>query len=331
MHIRTALAECGDFATYLQTISDEGGLDEGRCWKVLCELTEVSSSYNLQRRRLTSRSQGLRHIHSLGILHLDLKPANILINQSGTLQISDFGLSIRLASLTSDGYPVMPEGDVFNVREGDREYLSPEMLKGVYGTFSDVFSLGATMLEVAFNVVLPSSKSTRIAFIPGSNPVSVDGDAWQKLRNDDFSDLEEHYGPVSIDLETAPALGTSVASSCTLASADALAKIGNVSLEMFAIIRGLMNSNHERRMTLRQLTNSGPIHQMRVVSAKTMDARLSVESRTRSSVDEWEEWSRQRARDEQLSPDITKTESTKPALPALVLEDPGFLSRLLEN
>jgi hypothetical protein len=42
LHIRTALAECGDFATYLQTISDEGGLDEARCWKVLRELTEVS-------------------------------------------------------------------------------------------------------------------------------------------------------------------------------------------------------------------------------------------------------------------------------------------------
>jgi mitosis inhibitor protein kinase SWE1 len=90
-----------------------------------------------------------------------LKPANILINQSGNLQISDFGLSIRLASLTSDGCPVIPEGNV-NVREGDREYLSPEMLKGVYGTFSDVFSLGATMLEVAFNIVLPSSKFQRI-------------------------------------------------------------------------------------------------------------------------------------------------------------------------
>mgnify|MGYP002718995855 CR=1 FL=1 len=101
--------------------------------------------------------QGLRHIHSLGILHLDLKPANILISKDGGLQISDFGLSIRLTSLTSDGCPVVPKGNVV-VREGDREYLSPEMLKGVYGTFSDVFSLGATMLEVAFNIVLPSSK-----------------------------------------------------------------------------------------------------------------------------------------------------------------------------
>lgn len=165
LHIRTALAECGDFATYLQTISDEGGLDEGRCWKVLHELTEVSILVEDSPHHTYLALQGLRHIHSLGILHLDLKPANILINQSGELQISDFGLSIRLTSLTSDGCPVVPEGNI-NVREGDREYLSPEMLKGVYGTFSDVFSLGATMLEVAFNIVLPSSKCENLSFLP---------------------------------------------------------------------------------------------------------------------------------------------------------------------
>jgi hypothetical protein len=170
--------------------------------------------------------------------------------------------------------------------------------------------------------------------VPSSDTLLIplaDGEAWQKLRNDDFSDLEEHYGPVSIDVEMGPALGTSVSSSCTLASADASTKIGNVSLEMFTIIRGMMNSNHERRMTLRQLANSGPIHQIRTMFAsKVIDGRISLESRTRSSVDEWEEWSRQRARDEQLSPDITKTE-TKPALPALVVEDADFLPRLLEN
>ncbi|KAJ9124636.1 hypothetical protein QFC24_003003 [Naganishia onofrii] len=314
LHIRTALADCGDFATYLQSISDDGGLDEGRSWKVLHELLG-----------------GLRHIHSLGILHLDLKPANILIDQSGTLQISDFGLSIRLASLTSDGYPVVPAGDSLNVREGDREYLSPEMLEGVYGTFSDVFSLGATMLEVAFNIVLPSN-----------------GDAWQKLRNNDFSDLEEHCGPFSLEprVDFHSPLGTSNTSSCTLASTDASReRIGNVSFALFSVIRGMMNSDHTRRLSLRHILDSAPIIRLRSPTTSTANnisvARLSVESRSRSSVDEWEEWSRQRARDNELSPDTTKVESrfiefkddtnalSGPVKPALVLEDPGFLDKLL--
>ena len=46
LHLRTELAGCGDLATYLQSIGDEGGLDEGRCWKLLFELTSVSLSGN---------------------------------------------------------------------------------------------------------------------------------------------------------------------------------------------------------------------------------------------------------------------------------------------
>jgi hypothetical protein len=45
LHIRTALAECGDLATYLEAIGDTGGLDEGRCWKLLFELSSVRIKY----------------------------------------------------------------------------------------------------------------------------------------------------------------------------------------------------------------------------------------------------------------------------------------------
>lgn len=42
LHIRTTLAECGDLACYLTSVGETGGLDEGRCWKLLYELTSVS-------------------------------------------------------------------------------------------------------------------------------------------------------------------------------------------------------------------------------------------------------------------------------------------------
>ena len=41
LHIRTSLAECGDLETYLNAISETGGLGEARCWKMLFELTSV--------------------------------------------------------------------------------------------------------------------------------------------------------------------------------------------------------------------------------------------------------------------------------------------------
>jgi mitosis inhibitor protein kinase SWE1 len=58
-------------------------------------------------------------------------------------------------------------------REGDREYIAPEIMQGKYSEAADVFSLGLVILEAAGNVILPDN-----------------GDAWQKLRNDDLSDVD---------------------------------------------------------------------------------------------------------------------------------------------
>ena len=41
---------------------------------------------------------GLQHIHSCGMVHLDIKPANLLITESGTLQIGDFGMAAAIGS-----------------------------------------------------------------------------------------------------------------------------------------------------------------------------------------------------------------------------------------
>lgn len=44
---------------------------------------------------LTGRLQGLKDIHDANIIHLDLKPSNILIDKDGFIKISDFGVSVR--------------------------------------------------------------------------------------------------------------------------------------------------------------------------------------------------------------------------------------------
>lgn len=41
-------------------------------------------------------------------------------------------------------------------REGDREYMAPEILGGRYGREADIFSFGMIMLECAGNIVVPS-------------------------------------------------------------------------------------------------------------------------------------------------------------------------------
>lgn len=102
----------------------------------------------------------MKHIHDSGYIHLDLKPANILITFEGVLKIADFGMA------TSWPAPPGIEG------EGDREYIGPEILLGQYDKPADVFALGLIMLEIAGNVELPDN-----------------GPTWQKLRSGDMSDV----------------------------------------------------------------------------------------------------------------------------------------------
>jgi mitosis inhibitor protein kinase SWE1 len=53
----------------------------------------------------------------------------------------------------------MPDGGHVNStafeREGDKNYLAPEVLQGRYSMAADVFSLGMTILETAANIVVP--------------------------------------------------------------------------------------------------------------------------------------------------------------------------------
>ena len=82
--------------------------------------------------------RGLRFMHEdLRVMHRDLKPSNLLFDAEGTLKITDFGLSTKLASTTTDKFV------------GSMMYMSPERLRGeAYGFPGDIFSLGVTVAHL---------------------------------------------------------------------------------------------------------------------------------------------------------------------------------------
>ncbi|XP_075890362.1 membrane-associated tyrosine- and threonine-specific cdc2-inhibitory kinase [Nelusetta ayraudi] len=133
--------------------------DEPAAWAYMCDLLSA-----------------LQHLHSHGFVHLDLKPANVLMTASGRLKLGDFGLLLELRNkgrFTSED----------DVQEGDPRYMAPELLRGEYGPAADVFSLGVTILEVACNIEVPNG-----------------GNGWQQLRQGCLP--SEFTSSLSSDLQT---------------------------------------------------------------------------------------------------------------------------------
>jgi eukaryotic-like serine/threonine-protein kinase len=83
-------------------------------------------------------ADALAHAHAAGVLHRDIKPSNLLIDKSGAVWVTDFGLA-KLA----DGEDLTGSGDFL----GTLRYAAPERLSGAGDERSDVYSLGATLYE----------------------------------------------------------------------------------------------------------------------------------------------------------------------------------------
>jgi serine/threonine protein kinase len=91
---------------------------------------------------------GMAAAHSQGIVHGDLKPANILLTDEGVAKVTDFGLS-RMASLRGQTDETTDWQEHFGSVAGTPSYMSPEQSRGAPPVPACVvFSLGATLYEM---------------------------------------------------------------------------------------------------------------------------------------------------------------------------------------
>lgn len=82
---------------------------------------------------------GLDHAHGLGIVHRDVKPSNVLLDNDGGVRLSDFGIArlVDTTRVTSTG-----------MTAGTAAYLAPEQLSDAdVGPPADVYACGLVLLE----------------------------------------------------------------------------------------------------------------------------------------------------------------------------------------
>lgn len=82
-------------------------------------------------------AQALRHAHRQGVLHNDVKPANLLVDATARVWVTDFGLAEELDATDTDDRVT-----------GTLRYMPPERFEGRSDETSDIYSLGITLFEL---------------------------------------------------------------------------------------------------------------------------------------------------------------------------------------
>ena len=129
-------------------VYDAGTDDAGRPWVVMELVLGETLADALRRGPLEPvrtaevgrvLAEALAHVHAEGLVHRDVKPANVLLGRDGRVRLTDFGIArlVDAARVTATGLTV-----------GTAGYLSPEQVTGSHvGPPSDVYSLGLVLLE----------------------------------------------------------------------------------------------------------------------------------------------------------------------------------------
>ncbi len=202
-------------------------------------------------------ARALGAAHASQIVHRDVKPQNVLVDEEGAAKVTDFGIARSLAQegLTADGRVL-----------GTTDYVSPEQALGhVVSGQSDLYSLGIVMFEMLTGDVP----------FKGDNQVAV---AMKHVR-EDLPDVQVRRPEVSaalasvLDRATAKELDRRYPDAATLIAdlEDVLAietarSGGQVTGEATAVLRSLPASTR-RRLPLRARRSPKPIVALVVVIA----------------------------------------------------------------
>ncbi|RIA89819.1 kinase-like domain-containing protein [Glomus cerebriforme] len=161
LYLQTELCEKGSLAALINERKKSDKIfSEEEIWQII---SDIKSAFT--------------HLHEKSIIHLDVKPENILIKQvnyRNIYKLVDFGCATSI--------PPRKDFD----KDGDRRYLSNDALNGIYSPGADWFSFGITVLELTT-----------------LRRMEDNGDIYQRLRRGNLTDYKEQLLSYSEKLEKA--------------------------------------------------------------------------------------------------------------------------------
>lgn len=185
------------FIEYLKETQKFKEEEDDYYWIILCGM-------------LQGAARGLAYLHSLKIIHRDMKGTNLLLDSRGNLRIADFGLatvsmnyhhsrssrSVSMSGSSGDGSSSEDLGASWKAGpmrsfrtsrsrrglttgQGTYTHMAPEvMVSGLYGTPADIFSFGICVSEA-----LMGAEAEEIVDLTRTDSFGLDGDKLKDLGN----------------------------------------------------------------------------------------------------------------------------------------------------
>lgn len=154
-----------------KVIEHDGGIG----WDILIRMEYLTPfvDYQYNQRLGIEISSTLDYCHNKGLIHRDVKPENIFVNDVGVFKIGDFGVA-KTIDKTTGGMS----------KKGTENYMAPEVYVGnKYGTSVDTYSLGLVLYRLL--------NGNRLPFLPlAPKPISFEDREKalvQRIRGDAFA------------------------------------------------------------------------------------------------------------------------------------------------
>ena len=125
-------------------------------------------------------ASGLAYLHEMGVVHHDIKPDNILMDEHGNYLITDFGISVRFRSTLRNN---SEEQTQTKIAGGSLSYMAPEMFSNdpIAVNATDIWAFGVTLYEMLTSD-LPFFGQGGVLQLNGAMVPKVQGDYSEELK-----------------------------------------------------------------------------------------------------------------------------------------------------